>query len=93
MNLMAVYDAGERFADRYTAVFDNGDVFGMSFDADQPNGCCIYYGNLHADLSSDNVAANGCKVTDLSGLPQGTLRQIAFLEGGIGRKEGAAPLI
>lgn len=81
MKIMAVYDAGERFADRYTVVFDNGDAFGMSSNAHMANGCCIYYGNIHADQSADNVAASGCKVTDLSGLPQGTLRQIAFLEG------------
>ncbi len=83
MKIMAVYDAGERFADRYSVIFDNGDVYGMSSNADQPNGCCIYYGNIHKDLSMKNVAANACKVGDLSGLPQGALRQMALLEGEI----------
>ena len=35
--MIQVFDSGEQFADRYTVIIGD-DAYGMSHDADQPNG-------------------------------------------------------
>jgi hypothetical protein len=79
MKAIKVRDAGDEFADRYGIMFDTGDVFNMSSDADMPNGCCIYVGNINEDYAEYDFVYRSRKV-DPETLPTGTKRQITYIE-------------
>jgi len=79
MKAIKFRDSGEYFADRFGILFDSGDVFNLSYDADMPNGCCIYAGNIKEDYSEYDFVSNSRNVM-FQNLPEGTKRQIKFLE-------------
>jgi hypothetical protein len=87
MEFTAAFDSGEEFADRYAVIFSNGDVYDMSADADQANGCCMYSTNLER-IKPDRLAREYKRIYSgnpqpkrltLDKLPTGTQRQIAEL--------------
>ena len=67
MKGVIVYDSGPKFADRYT-VFIGKDVYGMSSDANMPNGVNMYAG------STDEIkkGKHHGKRIDVKKLPKGT---------------------
>jgi len=77
MKLERIIDAGEKFADRYVCEFDNGDVYNLSANANQPNGVCMYVGNVDEGTAGvdDNAPEVACKQA-----PEGTRRMIERLE-------------
>lgn len=75
MQIKRMHDAGEAVADRYRIEFDTGDVYFMSSDANQANGCCIYGGS--GGLYSSRI--NGAKKIPYAKLPEGTRKQITNL--------------
>ena len=81
MKAVSCRDYGEKFADRYLIIFDSGDIYYMSSDADMPNGCCIYAGTKISFNLSVNKFVKGYKRIPIEKLPIGTRRQISYLEG------------
>jgi len=56
MNIKAIYDNGGQSFDRYTVVFDDGSVFGMSHNATSPQGFCQYAGEVSEfDFNADGL--------------------------------------
>lgn len=47
-----VFDNGGATYDRYTVVFPDGSIYGMSHDADTPNGVCAFDGYCHHDTAN-----------------------------------------
>jgi hypothetical protein len=76
MKATRAYDNGNEFADRYTVIFDTGDEYNMSSDANWPNGCCIYGGN---ENDPDYLFPSRGKKIALDALPEGTKKQIDYL--------------
>jgi len=64
---VVVFDSGPKFADRYT-VFIDKDVYGMSSNANMPNGVCMYIGSI-ADIEKGKHLG---KRIDVKKLPKGT---------------------
>ena len=69
--MITVFDAGADYADRYTVIIGK-DIFGMSHNADQPNGFNQYTGNLTKPLEMIK-AVNWGNPAQLGDLPKGTL--------------------
>ena len=83
MKATKVFDAGEKWIDRYTVFFDTGDVYTMSENADMPNGFCMYNGNIEEDniLTKCCLRINLYSPINIEDLPKGTKRKIKYLEG------------
>jgi hypothetical protein len=87
MEFSAAFDNGEQFADRYAVIFSSGDVYNMSSDADQANGCCIFSCTLEGikrehlarEYKRTHSSDRKPKRLHLEKLPSGTQRQIAEL--------------
>jgi hypothetical protein len=63
----------DKVADRYAIVFDAGNIYFMSDDANMPNGYCQYGGTI--DEYNNDL---GIEV-EINCLPTGTQRQINYL--------------
>ena len=72
---ITVYDNGEITADRYTVIFPTGDTYGMSRDADMPNGVCMYIGHKDSICIDHTIE----KRIDINSLPEGVKKQIKYL--------------
>ena len=70
-----VFDSGEGTADRYT-VYIGKDAYGMSRDADMPNGVCMYLGLKSPEKVGPEVLGREYVVGDM---PHGVLVQIINL--------------
>ena len=72
---VAVYDAGEDYGDRFTAVFPDGEMLGIGASGNVPNGFCMHVGNV-----TDPAYRDGMNLGDpvrFADLPEPVRRAIA----------------
>ena len=72
---ITIYDNGGATADRYTVIFSTGDTYGMSRDADMPNGVCMYIGYKDSICIDHTIE----KRIDINALPEGVKKKIKYL--------------
>ena len=77
MKLQGVYDSGNKTIDRYTVVlFNRGnyEAFGMSYNADQPNGFNQYIGRVGDQVCQ--CFLDSAQEVNIKELPKGVLTSI-----------------
>ena len=74
MNIKSIYDNGGASFDRYTIVFDDNSVYGMSHNAASPQGFCQYIGKAEEFDFDDSVLG-----VEIDNIPVAVARQIVHI--------------
>lgn len=71
-----IYDGGEQFGDRYTAVFPDGSMLGIGVTGNSPNGFCQHVGNVNEPAYAGFERKSSEKRVTFNSLPEPVQRAI-----------------